>query len=92
MSELKPCPFCGGKAVMKEFKKTSIVPEFWDDASEERKHALNNLPDKWVMLGCNTKGCILYYDTSGHTASLFFRGKDKTIEERWNRRNNNDPH
>lgn len=88
---IKKCPFCGGDAVIKTFKKGEVVAKFWDQCSDDGRKALTNLPDKWSMIGCNDPECILYYDTRHHAASLFFRSSGKKdIIKKWNRRVNND--
>lgn len=43
MSELKPCPFCGGKAEIEDF-------EYFPDCANE--------PEKWKSVGCFTDGCV----------------------------------
>ena len=88
---IKKCPFCGGDAVIKTFKKGEVVAKFWDLVSKDRQRDLLNLPSKWTMIGCNDPECILYYDTKNHCSSLFFRGSTKKeVINKWNRRVNND--
>lgn len=76
MSELKPCPFCGGKAVLFKTKK---ITNGTDEAKSEKR-------DHWAI-GCETWECILHADEEIKNARLFFRPDSKQVAiDRWNRR------
>ena len=78
MNELKPCPFCGGNAII------SVV----DRAKANGDGlVLKNLPVMFVLIGCTTPGCILHLDVPNRKGSLFFGfGSKEEAAEKWNRR------
>lgn len=74
MTELKLCPFCGGKA------ETFHIP---DNDEEEMKLHPNwkwNYPNMWVV-GCDDWDCLGYL---GHYTMIF--GTEESAIEAWNRR------
>lgn len=80
MKNLKPCPFCGGEAVLKYHKGKTVTTQEGD------KMKIDNIKGWWAM-GCKTFDCILYYDDISRTARLIFKeGSKKLATERWNRR------
>ena len=82
MNELKPCPFCGGKAYMRMVCRNETIEKFPDKAD-----ALEKYPAKWWVLGCLTPGCILEANPEKHFIKLGFRaGSEKEAVEKWNKR------
>ena len=76
MSELKPCPFCGGEAVL--FRSKKVYNGSDEAVSSEKEH--------WAI-GCETFDCILYADAEQSCSRLFFRPEAKQVAiDRWNRR------
>lgn len=83
--KLKPCPFCGGKAICKSYTKKQGKAHFNGEGDTEIK----DMPNRWVFLGCETDGCILGTKTvyGVNKSSLFFRfGSKKEAIEKWNKR------
>ena len=76
MDELKPCPFCGSKAVI-----SSAVR--WMKPRWAKRKARG----VYHCIGCSDPDCILYLDGNRKRARLMFttRNKDLAIR-RWNRR------
>lgn len=72
--QLKPCPFCGKRAMIIRTDKAPIVNAFgWNDPV--------------YMVGCVSKNCILGMNKTKHKASLFWGCTyPETIAEKWNRR------
>lgn len=83
MSEkLKPCPFCGGKAIMVTFHKEKVLTDY-----PEYRDKIRTMPSKWIRMGCDTPDCILYADVEAHTVKLgFLGGCEEEATEKWNRR------
>lgn len=78
--ELKPCPFCGGKAKLVSFPAGT-------EASCNGKEKYNPFSAGVVLMGCETEGCILHMDIEAHKASLFFLfGSEDEAAKGWNRR------
>ena len=74
MEKLKPCPFCGGEAVLFQ------IP--YNTTAELQKHPkwFWNNPGLWTI-GCDTDMCIANYN---HAMMLFLNSKQAI--EAWNRR------
>ena len=77
MAELKPCPFCGGEAVVKWAHPFFMLKKFHN---------------RYVFAGCVKCNCATpMFNANNHTRSPIFndvnteRAKDKAIEA-WNRR------
>ena len=72
--QLKPCPFCGGKAIIFQ------IP--YNTTEELHKHPswFWNNPG-WFTVGCETEMCIA---SVNHEMMLFINSKQ--AEEAWNRR------
>ena len=81
MTELKPCPFCGGQAVL--FKKTGSVSNGIE--------TVKNKDGTYWYIGCETSDCILFACEEDGTARIFFREDSKESAIRcWNRRADNE--
>lgn len=79
MKKLKPCPFCGGKAVIHYFRRKTVVT----DLGEEKPVPCNG----WYGVGCQTPDCILYMDVEAERSRLMFvAGSRELAEDRWNKR------
>lgn len=76
---LKPCPFCGGEARIKRFKKRTVKSPVSGRDIE--------LPAGWAI-GCSTPDCILYFeDIVGNCPRLMFYPKyGNEAVKAWNRR------
>ena len=72
--QLKPCPFCGKRAMLKYADNVPLLERFgW-------KRPV-------YMVGCTGKDCILYMNKARKRASLFWGDANpESIVERWNRR------
>lgn len=82
MKKLKPCPFCGGNAVMEKIRRSDMLKKYPDKAE-----VLATYPFSWWRMGCDTPDCILYFDTGNGTVRLGFHATaKKQAIERWNRR------
>lgn len=81
-SNLKPCPFCGGKALLYKRTKKTAIKMF-----PEKKNAISTFPVAWWVMGCVTEGCILEANPDWYYIKLGFRAesKDEAIKK-WNRR------
>lgn len=81
MKKLKPCPFCGGKAVIHYFRRKTAVTDLSDDKPVP-------VPCKgWYGVGCQTPDCILYMDVEAAQARLMFAARSRDFaEDRWNKR------
>ena len=77
MSELKPCPFCGGKAKVKRI--------YYKNLDEDYKSALRVDRDFFYVIGCETYDCILRIIDSTPRL-LFIDAYRKDLAQRWNRR------
>lgn len=76
MSELKPCPFCGGKARIRQVKTKDV---------DEKFHPVFGDADKIYVVGCETWDCLLYLcDRSPHL--MFPMSRRENAVNRWNRR------
>ena len=91
--DLKPCPFCGGKANVYEYTKAEakdrvMKMHYGETEQKEAIEYVMKMPtDTWAIIGCETKGCILYANKKAHVSSLFFRETSaERIAEKWNRR------
>lgn len=80
-NELKPCPFCGGKAEIKEWKRSKMV-----DCSAFSTNPdyckTKKLPTKYLVK-CSNKKC-----GACRPQTRYFYTKKKATEE-WNRRADN---
>ena len=75
---LKPCPFCGGEARIKRYKRRKIIRPVTGLEIE--------IPSGWAI-GCSTPDCILFFDDiSGNGRLLFWTKYGNDAVKRWNRR------
>lgn len=82
MSELKSCPFCGGKAVIKKVIKAEAIKKY-----PQYIEKLRSYPESWITMGCDTPGCILFYDTYNGTIKLgFYPDSEEEAAKAWNKR------
>lgn len=93
--DLKPCPFCGGKASIYKFTKTEakdlvMKMHYGENEQKEAIEYVMKMPvDTWAIVGCETKDCILHANKKAHVSSLFFRETSvERLVEKWNRRPN----
>lgn len=91
--DLKPCPFCGGKANVYEYTKAEVKDlvmkmHYGETEQKEAIEQVMKMPvDTWAIIGCETKDCILYANKKKHVSSLFFRETSaERIAEKWNKR------
>lgn len=91
--DLKPCPFCGGKANIYEYTKAEakdlvMKMHYGETEQKEAIEQVMKMPvDTWAIIGCETKDCILYANKKKHVSSLFFRETSaERIAEKWNKR------
>lgn len=91
--DLKPCPFCGGKANVYEYTKAEakdlvMKMHYGETEQKEAIEQVMKIPvDTWAIIGCETKDCILYANKKKHVSSLFFRETSaERIAEKWNKR------
>ena len=78
MTELKPCPFCGGTKLKIDSKKSNNTK--WEDGIRYSHHV--------VTVRCNrcfTRGPVAGVFLRGTSYHAVDAGKDKAIEA-WNRR------
>lgn len=79
MKKLKPCPFCGGKAAIRYFRRTMAVTDRSDGKPVP-------VPCKgYYGVGCETPDCILYMDVES-TRMVLSCGSRDIAERRWNHR------
>lgn len=78
MTELKPCPFCGGKAVLFQIPYNTT-----EELHKHPKWFWNN--PGWWTIGCETDGCIANFN---HEMMLFLGSKQAV--DAWNRRADDD--
>lgn len=78
--KLKPCPFCGSKAVIKYYNGKRIRIDGCDNEQVITHRG-------WYGIGCVNPQCILFHDTDNHRARLMFipKGKEEAITK-WNER------
>lgn len=82
MSELKPCPFCGGKAEIKLWKRAKII----DCSAFSTNHdycKTKKLRTKYLVR-CANKNCA-----ACRPSTKFFYTKKQAVET-WNRRVNHE--
>lgn len=86
MTELKPCPFCGGKAVI----------QIRDDEGNMREDEYENDPRSGLSYSIghyheDNEDCPIasYQIDGGQMGVYLYNSKEEAIEE-WNRRVNND--
>lgn len=91
--DLKPCPFCGGKANVYEYTRAEakdlvMKMHYGENEKKEAIQQVMKMPvDTWAIIGCETKDCILYANKKKHVSSLFFRETSaERIAEKWNKR------
>jgi len=74
MTELKPCPFCGKRAIVMRVKDPVVLEKL-------------QVHGEQYMIGCVTKGCILHANKTRKTAKLLFgTGSYDNMVKMWNRR------
>ena len=91
--DLKPCPFCGGKANVYEYTRAEakdlvMKMHYGENEKKEAIQQVMKMPvDTWAIIGCETEDCILYANKKKHVSSLFFRETSaERIAEKWNKR------
>ena len=91
--DLKPCPFCGGKANVYEYTRAEakdlvMKMHYGENEKKEAIQQVMKMPvDTWAIIGCETEDCILYANKKKHASSLFFRETSaERIAEKWNKR------
>ena len=91
--DLKPCPFCGGKANVYEYTRAEakdlvMKMHYGENEKKEAIQQVMKMPvDTWAIIGCETEDCILYANKKKHVSSLFFREtSSERIAEKWNKR------
>lgn len=91
--DLKPCPFCGGKANVYEYTRAEakdlvMKMHYGENEKKEAIQQVMKMPvDTWAIIGCETEDCILYANKKKHVSSLFFRETSaEKIAEKWNKR------
>lgn len=75
MKELKPCPFCGGKATIIKQEVPEPMKTMWGD----------DAPKEVMTVGCDTLECLLYH-RHGSARLMFMPDNIDILVERWNRR------
>ena len=77
--DLKPCPFCGGKANVYEYTRAEakdlvMKMHYGENEKKEAIQQVMKMPvDTWAIIGCETEDCILYANKKKHVSSLFFQ-------------------
>lgn len=74
MNDLKPCPFCGGEAIIFQ------IPYNSEEELHQHPYWFWNNPG-WFTVGCLTDMCIANVN---HEMMLFLNSKEAA--EAWNRR------
>lgn len=70
--QLKPCPFCGKRAIVKQANSLLMERFGWKTPV--------------YMVGCTGRGCILGMNKTKNRASLFWGDSPEGIVRKWNRR------
>ena len=78
--ELKPCPFCGGKARLRYIRTRTVIAPLGNVAPIPKGRGY------WTI-GCDTYDCILYFQPFSNRPRLMFcDGSKSFMIDRWNRR------
>lgn len=85
MTKLKSCPFCGGKAKIKEMKLPLETARLLYSA----EYIERALEGTYYSVGCENENCIVGF--CGSNQKLLFVDTSKNlVEKMWNRRADND--
>lgn len=92
MNELKPCPFCGGKAEMFMVTREQAKQNHFEKWPEKIMD-WDIWPESWWVLGCATEECILNVEKLENGIKMklmfYFTSEEQAINA-WNRRKTND--